>query len=180
MTFSHSSMGKTQDSMEGEKTISDGAIPVILDPISVGCSMSSQKLWETWGWIKVDVHNPRKLAIRQYGGARCEAGGRGMGSSSSGPGGRGRVCGESHQGRGRVCVHRFLLCRRPLSIRTSYTARLPLHDMATSMKPYMILQIHAGVCHDEALSSREPIRRLVRTYNQAPGSRHNDDAHNTN
>lgn len=67
-------MGKMQDSMEGETTIGDGAIPVILVPILVRCSMSSQKLWETWGWIKVDVHNApsRRLAIREYGCAKRE------------------------------------------------------------------------------------------------------------
>lgn len=47
-----------------------------------------------------------------------------MGSSSSGTGGRGRVRGESQLGRGRVRVHCVFSSRRPLLIRTSYTARL--------------------------------------------------------
>lgn len=49
-----------------------------------------------------------------------------MASSSSSPGGRGGVRGESYLGRGRVRVHRFLSSRRPLFIRTSHTARLPV------------------------------------------------------
>lgn len=78
-----------------------------------------------------------------------EAGEQGTGSSSSSSGGRGGVRGESHLGRGRVRVHRFLSSARPLFVRTSYTARLLIP--ATSIKPSMILQIHTGFCHNRVL-----------------------------
>lgn len=74
MTLSQSSRGKTQDSMEGEERICYGAIPGILDPILVGCLMSWRKLWQNWegGGVKVDVHNTRRIFIREYGCAKQE------------------------------------------------------------------------------------------------------------
>lgn len=80
-----------------------------------------------------------------------EAGERGMGSSSSGPGGRGGVRGERKLGRGRVRVHCVLSSRRPLSIRTLYyTAKIMI--MATeSIKALMIIQIHTGFYRNKVL-----------------------------